>query len=636
MNLQKISSFLFFWIIFSRHIHWVIGESKSKGPKNLQYIKSIWPRDYENDWISSVVHSIFNDNFTYYSVTIWHQHSSKSTKEVVASVSREISRFIPNLLIDVQQLASKKNQPGILQHPTIKRPRRSLNIVIIERQNSDQATVNDIAYILGKGIFSSGQTASLFPKTLVIIVGKGKLPDPLQAGLKTSFQSAYRARFVDLTILYVQKTPTQKPVFIRYGLFDKKFISRSLDANEVIFPDQMKDLNGSDFTYFYQNNHHRKLDAARIDNIVAGQDPRQAAYGKQFFCKVHNCRIRLVQRRSMLRDFVILPFGATLTAVSLWTKFPFATFMRPINVVFTIPHHDPEKTYSYLKLDNILGFSAIMTLIMVGVKYYMKVFKLSQWSTMQILYCLLGAPLRGMRRLKPKIFYVALIILSFFINNWLVDYATEYELEEIRETVDDMDDLMKLGLIIYSTTPRKQFHKFCPEYYGKIYVQTEAGNFSCLKDLLLNNDRICLEEEDHIRFFEQALTAQYPDRKGFRLANFPHVSTWDVYVFGAATPYYEKFNDLILRTSEVGFVKHKFRDIKRELVDYDVLPKDETGFYHSLLLVTAVLYFAAAIVLLGEICLHKKDETDGSQQQTWKGAAGERMKKLRGSRRVNL
>lgn len=84
------------------------------------------------------------------------------------------------------------------------------------------------------------------------------------------------------------------------------------------------------------------------------------------------------------------------------------------------------------------------------------------------------------------------------------------------------------------------------------------------------------------------------------MASFVLLSTWDLYIFGPSTPYYEKLNDLILRMSETGFIQPKFTNPNKQKTDYDIVPIDESGFHRSLLLFTVIIYLFAALILKGE------------------------------------
>lgn len=114
---------------------------------------------------------------------------------------------------------------------------------------------------------------------------------------------------------------------------------------------------------------------------------------------------------------------------------------------------------------------------------------------MDIYSCLLGSPITGLdQKWKTRIFYLSIITMSSYISNFLLDMGMEYEIQVIRNTVSNDQDLLRLKLPIYTFLERKHFSADRRDLIDGLRFVDDT-TYDCMDDLHKKHDGICFHFE---------------------------------------------------------------------------------------------------------------------------------------------
>lgn len=199
------------------------------------------------------------------------------------------------------------------------------------------------------------------------------------------------------------------------------------------------------------------------------------------------------------------------TAKNFFSEFfdsPLGYAVESCDIGFAVPHPIHSNNEMTLKLDNIIGFIILISSLVIGMKWLQKACRISEFDSLQILSCILGSSLTGEGRWKDRIFYSTMIGLSFWISNDLINYATEWELEETWKSVENIQDIIDLNVSIYSPYDRKNVEIFHDRHFDNRWVKIgDDATVDCLDALHENNDRICLEQVQSLIIYGAATKA---------------------------------------------------------------------------------------------------------------------------------
>lgn len=225
-------------------------------------------------------------------------------------------------------------------------------------------------------------------------------------------------------------------------------------------------------------------------------------------------------------------------------------------------------------------------------------------SFLRILSCVLGWSIFVGTNAKGRIIYLLLIFLSFYISNDLINVATDFKFEERRITVENLEELDKLNLTIYSRLSESAIFK--DETLTRRFVRLRAFSrhtyMKCFRDVLSRNDRICADAT----FVIQAASARFRafQNKGLRVTKFAISTFCSGNAFSRHSPFVDEYNSMVLRSYDSGvlFLRSSDQSLRYEGVelnneDYNVVPNRPSDFYWSIFFVVAMIYSVAFLVL---------------------------------------
>lgn len=308
-----------------------------------------------------------------------------------------------------------------------------------------------------------------------------------------------------------------------------------------------------------------------------------------------------------------------------------------------MPHLQGSNLTMQLNCTNLIIFFGLAAALVMVIKLLLKIFRIHKFNPpfLTILSCILGAAIKVGSNLTSRIIYLILIVLSFYTANDFVDVATDFELGISIQSVENLEQLDKMNLPIYSRFPYDCV--FGNDTNNEQLIKNlrrlsydRSGFFNCAKDLNDKGDRICHDVDILVAMLSAILKKKY--HRGLRIAKFVPKSGCGVVRFPRNSPYVDEYDRVSSVAHDVGLLRR--RTVKQYLAshrleydneDYDVMSNSMRDFYCSLIIVTNVLYCGGVAVLILEIFV--KNNWIGTAQH-WmvamlkEGTAGQVRKKF--------
>lgn len=424
--------------------------------------------------------------------------------------------------------------------------------------------------------------------------------------------------YLDLTIIFISEKAKPTVEMLYYNPFSRKFINRKNVSS--LFPSKVENMMGYNFSIAVHNDSYRPdRKFARIYWGFAAVLPEIDELTKNFFCPFHNC--------SVVRVFLVDGYNDTFNEILpdlIYSKMDlFFTNDSDItyglsflfhSIIAVIPHHSAllEKnqhmnSFNYTNLVLFTTFLALSTLISM---LLIRIWKFDSriWNVLDVFLCILGSPLNVSLAYKERIFYLALIFISMYANNDMLDIATEYEFDVISESVEFLEQLEKLNLAVFSTTngllvQNEYFHKKSKHVAWKDLE-------SHLQNVLDKGDRIVVSDERLIHQYSAWFKKKYG--KGLRKTKFFMNTGYAGFKYHRGSPYVSVYNDLILHSLGAGLIKVMtskdfvhFINCDFDDEDYDIIGSNELDYYYLLLRCTFFMYIFATLVFLAELFAKK-------------------------------
>lgn len=113
----------------------------------------------------------------------------------------------------------------------------------------------------------------------------------------------WKARFFNLTLIYVRPKPKSWPIYMYYQPFGGVYNEKSLKPNSTLFPEKLKHMTGCNLV----NEYYSRVNPNPVSyeelwknkpNHLATRGPGHDIYIKYIFCKVCNCRAAFVDKNN--------------------------------------------------------------------------------------------------------------------------------------------------------------------------------------------------------------------------------------------------------------------------------------------------------------------------------------------------
>lgn len=545
-------------------------------------------------WLTSMIKEIVNDSKPL-GVVIWQGKG-------INFPTREFSRIIPTYQVSIKN-SSFLRVPDIFRYP-----KGWINVVLLSKPKSD-IIKNTIMTVLNRHISKYIAPDSRLPKTLIMIFGISQ-DFVLDRILRELLAEEWNRNFMDLTIIY--KIRKQNPRIIYYDMFDKKFVSKELLKNNVLFPDKLRNMRGSKIV---MGNSRRGFSPANIEgddshlHNAQHRTNRSSAtlmFLKHYFCKIRNCTAVYKSNFTQADD---MTYYLRNYDKHHHANHSFGICVKLHTVIAAIPHLKGVEAKSRYNFVNSTAFRILMLSILGFVKFLVKNLHLCECDLplMQIFSCILGSSKLAEAGTRRRIFYLLLIFLSFYVSNDLVNVATDFELEETRITVENMEELNKPNMTIYSKFSRNSIFggRFANKFVS-LNFKDRNNLYDCGKNMTIWNDRICIDTPKNVQLASARL--RLTGFRGLRTGKFVVKNLCSAALFARNSVYAEEHDTITQRSLDSGIllrvtVKEFLNTHGFELdeTDYDLIPNHRSDLYWSLFIVMTMAYSVAAFVLSLEI-----------------------------------
>lgn len=555
-------------------------------------------------WLNITVNQMINE-FQPYSAILWTVRLSGLQKNLTNVVVQEFSNHIPTVQIDAE-LSFKRKEKRSFELPVMKYPKSSISIILLNSGKED-VFMSELYHVL---ICTRSAAPSIpRPNTLIIVFGKKKY-STLQNAIQRMILRGFNMKFLHFTFIFINQKSSKPPVLIWYEAFDNLMKVKFINDKSVFFPIKLQDLKGENFTVadVGDNVKWKKEERSRfrIDFRVF-LTPSNYVFMKYFFCQSHNCTV--VVKKFDEKHPPDIRYGLYFWDFREMHSYTYGVCFKLAEFSAAIPHHDRAKIGLQRQYKNLVRFVAIVALIIIFLKMLVKILKLDQRQTrcLKLLTFILGSPMLTRSCTKDKVFYVILIFSSFFTSNILIDLALEFELEIVKISVNNISELLRLGVPIYSS----QSKEFITINEIEELTYEDMVNNVCLIKLYENNDRICVDDDRQIRVIS-AKQKHVSRKRGFRITNFILTQSCLGSFFDLASFYVEEYDKIVLRSLEYGLLKRPL--LKEELnalrlvvdeQDYDIVPNSEIDFYMSLFDILLVVHVLATLICMIEIIYYR-------------------------------
>lgn len=191
----------------------VIGQSENL--KNLTYIQSILPKNYEEIWLKSTIKQILK-NESLSGATFWQQSASVA---IGSFVIREFTKHMPVYIMNSKCFKNDNDYNRSLP-VMIKYPKNLISVLILHHlKKSERILKNDIKNTLETLTIRMIARDTCLPKVLIIILGtvRNRL---LEEVLQQSYQEC-QLKYIDMTIILVHENHKLTPQIVYYEMFQK-------------------------------------------------------------------------------------------------------------------------------------------------------------------------------------------------------------------------------------------------------------------------------------------------------------------------------------------------------------------------------------------------------------------------------
>lgn len=568
----------------------------SRKPNDLSFIQSIFPRNYEKRWLRAIVINVIDD-LQLQSMVIWSSSIMDSNKGLANILNREFSKHSPIL-----QLESRENKTFRLL-PAIRHSGGSLNVILLNEESVEHFESSFEGHLKTMANF-----AGIWPRTwtLVIILGDKRYSLLRESIKKMLILGWKRYKFADLSVIYIFKKSKESPHVLQYQMFERRFVDNKLNNATILFPNKLKDMKGYKFT-ISKIRKNLSEEEAKVYHPVSRLSlrPSDNMYVKYIFCEARNCTFATANRKDTpimlngLQSYHHKKYPEYLLKIACYE---FVT-LRAI-----IPHHEKSQTSSFTRYlnHNLLIFVLIMTNLLLVLRLIRIILNLDdkKYEVLKIFNFILGiSVIRFEKGLIRKMFYLSLVVLSFIVSNGLVELATEFEFETTRVSVKDLQELLRMGLPIFSNyglQPTLSEKEFNNTFKNRITI------FDCYGNLSIKNNIICITNPEVIAF-RNGMNKKI-NMKGYRQADFDFAQNCHAVTFENGSAFAIEFHKLIWRSLDHGLLRRptikescQVRKYEFVNVDYNVIPNDESDFYWSLFFGLIICHFFSVVILLSEV-----------------------------------
>ena len=236
-------------------------------------------------------------------------------------------------------------------------------------------------------------------------------------------------------------------------------------------------------------------------------------------------------------------------------------------------------------------------------------FPLKNWQVIHILQILLGitSP-KQFRTIRQRIIFFTLIILSLKHSSEVFLSLLSITMIDDELLLNTFEEIHKSNLTVYLTShayialyeqEKQDIEEILVDLKPKIH---KTDLVDCLTNLLESQNSICISPYFYSMFFIDNYVKQHPDHKSVKVSDASLFEDNVALPFKAASPYVEKFNEILTKMLESGIWEKIITQVK--FVRWDTNKNSNRYLFPTQLViilsigyVMAVLSFAAELIV---------------------------------------
>lgn len=560
----------------------------------------------DNDWLRIILNQTANED-----TMIWTFDSKQLKPDLIDKIIKCYSSNMPTIRFDASKLG--KNPDLWKKIYNYQRSTKMIHVIILKET---QFFIRECCYVVATIRELSGILP--LPKVIIFIYGTKSFPS-LHSLMKKQLLITWEDKYLDLTMIYIHPKPKSWPIYMYYLPFEKAYYNESLKRNSTLYPDKLKDMKGYEFKIADENSRHQNMieyeESLRYRrDFLMSMNPGQYIFIKYMFCKTHNCTAVNV-KFNRDRDPNIYYYFYFFNEIG-YKQSTFGVVYEWYYIGAGVPQLK-GKNISLFAINNFENYTMYWFLIclLVLLKAFIKILNLDgrNWTIFPVFFCVIGMPMRIGNTFKERFCYILLIIISLYVSQDLLNFATNDELETIRISVNTYQDLDSLDVPIYSV--HGNLYEFIDandsaNVKEKTKIVNFVGIWECVEQLAERDDRICVDNVENIHMTSSKMKTKERGKNssnGIRRANFNLMVSTKAQQLEKASPFLEIFNRAVLRSLDHGLIDrsnskkyHNAYNYDYDEEDYDEIHIETFDLSFRLLFVIILMHIFATCVFVIE------------------------------------
>ena len=572
----------------------------------------------EPTWLNLVLNQVANEEKPY-QITVFINKNIRSTTFQWKLIVKRIVTIFPTVIVDLSQNENFSANRSLML-PVHKNP-RAANVIhmIILNQNGSQ----NCFQILNDTFNEFIHLAPIPPRAKVVVISL-HCSCMSQNKLKTFFQNLWKKQFLDVLILESTEN-SDLPSKISYNPFTNELIAKILRAEDKLFPDKIQNMNKYPFKI-------PALDFPPYVEVINTSDTIDLKtldyqYFK-IFCETCNCTINLhkqltIKETTDLENIFTRLINNELNMMPMYVAVSFALYFCPLvigipyansNTVIILPNLIYPKLSTPRNALLVFFFLCFLMYSLALLSRYLR-FTRGLWTKSKIFRILVGQPLkRSPSRLTERIVFLTLVLLSMHYTSQFL--ATLVDIKLLKEELhfNTLEELYETEIPIYRNDIKlERFYNDSEEIVKKVIMKAKVlqGFNECYEKNLKYDPSICIT----FRKSGEYAVKHYRGFEGKKIMKLSQFSIFDdnaAFVFETASPYVEKFDDIMKRIIESGIPKslqhydaNKFQSNPETSFQVSGYNSSDHVFALQLLIILGTGYLFSAIVVSIEYILYK-------------------------------
>lgn len=517
------------------------------------------------------------------------------------SFNEIISQF-PTVTIDFTGgLLVKNNRSWKL--PIFKNPRQSTIYVIYDtKESSNDYHWNETYNIIDKIIELAA--VPMRPKCLLMFRSKNF---KCREEIKRLLKHAWTKSFLDFTVLMTNFYDNSSSL-INYNPFTNTYNFEILRHSSDLFPDKVKNANKYPLIMPVFNSYQKLMVRVKNETIVKVYGDNYAYidiivnklnFTTHFMLKQKSKGYELREKMfaSLERNEIhIIPFLYQINPYLNGKKFITGIEVRESKRSIVVPLFKKTRyNFTLTILMYIISFPVIIFIFHCTVRCL----KFDKWKILYIYQILMGFPAQPPKQTVGKMVFFILAFLSIVYSNILFASIADMRVVSDVKNFDSYQDLLDSKMKIYSHFLASDYDT--PDVKMFLSRSTEIKSIhDCVTKLIKTRFVICVLPFNTADYL---IKTHLDDQRNpiMKLARPTYQHQYSAFPYEKASPFAEKFNEIIQRIKESGILKFQNDEYGDRFSKISMLAESEDTLFQQLIIVSFFGFFIAIFTFLLEM-----------------------------------